>query len=168
MFQVGDTINYGTSGVCTVVEQKRVSLGGQLRDCYVLKPVYDRSMTICVPCQSQVLLDRMRPLMTKDELLALLHEPRAEHDADPDARKQQYQAALQSGDRHDLLRMVRDIYTERQRRRATGKRLSGYEDNALREAENILHTEFAYTMGIDPNEVPDFIAEELGTKVKQA
>lgn len=166
MFQVGDTVNYGTSGVCTVTEHKGVSLGGRLMDCYILKPVYDHSMTISVPCQSQVLLDRMRPLLSKAELMALLHEPRAERDPDPEARRQRYQAALQSGDRHDLLRMVRDIYAERQRRRAGGKHLSGYEDNALREAENILHTEFAYTMGIKPNEVPDFIAQELQNTVE--
>ena len=115
-------------------------------------------MKICVPCNSQVLLDRMRALPTKQEVLDLLHEPAPEHDPDPEARKERYRQTLQSGDRHALLRMIRDIYAERRHRHAMGKQLSSYEDSALREAQNILHSEVAYTMGIDPQEVPDFIA----------
>lgn len=76
-------------------------------------------------------------------------------------RRACYRETLQNGDRHALLRMIRDIYTERRRRHAVGKQLSGYEDAALREAQQILHSEFAYTMGIDPREVPEFIAGVL-------
>lgn len=105
MFHPGDIVSYGTNGVCEITEQKRVRLAGQPCDCLILKPVYDQSMTICVPCTSQVLLDRMRPLPTKEELLAMLHEPAPAHEADADARKEQYRQALQSGDRHRLLRI---------------------------------------------------------------
>ena len=75
MFKAGDTVSYGTSGVCTIAEQKRVTLGGKLHDCFILKPVYDASMKICVPCDSAPLLERMRPLPTRDDLLALLRCP---------------------------------------------------------------------------------------------
>ena len=85
MFKAGDTVSYGTSGVCTIAEQKRVTLGGQPHDCFILKPVYDASMKICVPCDSAPLLERMRPLPTRDDLLALLREPLPDHDPDPDA-----------------------------------------------------------------------------------
>ena len=77
MFHPGDIVSYGTNGVCEITEQKRVRLAGQPCDCLILKPVYDQSMTICVPCTSQVLLDRMRPLPTKEELLAMPARPRA-------------------------------------------------------------------------------------------
>ena len=71
MFKAGDTVSYGTSGVCTIAEQKRVTLGGQPHDCFILKPVYDASMKICVPCDSAPLLERMRPLPTRDDLQPL-------------------------------------------------------------------------------------------------
>lgn len=61
MFHPGDIVSYGTNGVCEITEQKRVRLAGQPCDCLILKPVYDQSMTICVPCTSQVLLDRHAP-----------------------------------------------------------------------------------------------------------
>lgn len=161
MFQVGEAVSYGTNGVCTIEEKKRIKLAGQPCDCYILKPVYDSSLKICVPCNSKVLLARMRALPSKEELLELLQEPAPCHEENPEVRKEQYRQTLQSGDRHALLRMIRDIYTERQHRHARGKQLSGYEDSALREAQNILHSEFAYTMGIDLQEVPAFIADNL-------
>lgn len=154
MFQVGDAVSYGTSGVCTIAEKKPMKLAGQQCECYILKPVYDSTMKICVPCNSQVLLD-------------LLREPAPEHEPDPEVRKERYRRTLQSGDRHALLRMIRDIYTERRHRHAMGKQLSSYEDSALREAQNILHSEFAYTMGIAPDEVPDFIAGVLDEAANQ-
>ena len=118
MFQVGDAVSYGTSGVCTIAEKKKVCLAGQPCECYILKPVYDRTMKICVPCNSQVLLERMRTLPSKEEILELLQEPAPEHNSDPEVRKERYRQTLQSGDRHALLRMIRDIYTERRHRHA--------------------------------------------------
>lgn len=165
MFQIGDAVSYGTSGVCTIAEKKKVCLAGQPCECYILKPVYDRTMKICVPCNSQVLLARMRTLPSKEEILELLQEPAPEHNSDPEVRKERYRQTLQSGDRHALLRMIRDIYTERRHRHAMGKQLSSYEDSALREAQHILHSEVAYTMGIEPQEVPEFIAGVLGRPI---
>ena len=46
--------------------------------------------------------------------------------------------------------------------KAQGKGLSAFDDRALREAQNLLHSEFAYILGIEPNAVPAFIAGELG------
>ena len=161
MFNTGDTVSYGTSGVCKIAEKKRISLGGQPHECFVLRPVYDDSMKICVPCDSEPLLQRMRPVPTREELLALLHDPVPAHDPDPDARRAVYRETLKNADIHGLIWMVRDIYAERCLRRAKGKQLLVYEDNALRDAQNVLHSEFAYVMGIAPDDVPDFIAKEL-------
>ena len=116
MFQVGEAVSYGTNGVCTIEEKKRIKLAGQPCDCYILKPVYDSSLKICVPCNSKVLLARMRALPSKEELLELLQEPAPCHEENPEVRKEQYRQTLQSGDRHALLQMIRDIYTERQHR----------------------------------------------------
>ena len=96
-----------------------------------------------------------------DELLSLLREPAPTHDPDPEVRRETYREALKSGSLHELIAMVRDIYTERTLRRAKGKQLSAYEDSALRNAQNALHSEFAYVMGIRPDEVPAFIEKEL-------
>ncbi len=111
----------------------------------------------------------MRPLPTRDDLLALLREPLPDHDPDPDARKLAYREALK----------------KRQSARA-GAHGAGYPHRtspAPRQGQAafrlmrtapcatpilFLHSEFAYVMGIEPNEVPKFIAKELGNKKQPA
>ena len=44
MFNTGDTVSYGTSGVCTIAEKKRLTLGGQPHECFILRPVFDASI----------------------------------------------------------------------------------------------------------------------------
>ena len=39
MFQPGDIVSYGTNGVCTITEKKRIRLAGHPCDCFILKPV---------------------------------------------------------------------------------------------------------------------------------
>ena len=43
-----------------------------------------------------------------------------------------------------------------------GKRLSGFDEAAMREAENMLYTEFALVLDIQPKDVVPFIRRELG------
>ena len=159
MFKAGDTVSYGTSGVCTIAEQKRVTLGGKLHDCFILKPVYDASMKICVPCDSAPLFGRMRPLPTRTTCWPCCGNRCPTTTRTPTPASWPIARALKSGNLHALVRMVRDIRTEQSLRRAKGKQLSAYEDSALRDAQNVLHSEFAYVMGIEPNEVPKFIAK---------
>ena len=48
MFNTGDTVSYGTSGVCTIAEKKRLTLGGQPHECFILRPVF----ALCPPATS--------------------------------------------------------------------------------------------------------------------
>ena len=103
--------------------------------------------------------------MTKDELLALIRElpdQQVQCDPSPDARKQYYSETLKRGDHRELLRMVKAIYDFKKKRHAVGKRLSGFDEAAMREAENMLYTEFALVLDIQPKDVVPFIRRELG------
>ena len=165
LFQVGDMVCYGTTGACQIASHEERQLGDQKQNCFVLKPVFDKSMTICVPEGNELLMARMHPVMTKEEILALIRELPGEDvkcDPNPDMRKQYYNETLKKGDHRELLRMVKAIYNFRRARRAVGKRLSGFDENAMREAENMLYTEFALVLDIQPAEVVPFIRRELG------
>lgn len=164
MFHPGDIVSYGTNGVCEITEQKRVRLAGQPCDCLILKPVYDQSMTICVPCTSQVLLDRMRPLPTKEELLAMLHEPAP----GPRGGRRCPQGAVPSGPGKAATAIgccgwcgTSTPSTRPARPRARDFR--PFDDRALHEAQNLLHSEFAYILGIEPNAVPSSLRQNWAT-----
>ena len=165
MFQVGDMVCYGTTGACQITSHEARRYGDRMENCFVLKPVFDKSMTICVPESNPLLVARMHPVMTREEILALIRELPKEDvhcDPDPDARKQYYNETLKNGDHRELLRMVKAIYNFKKARHAMGKRLSGFDENAMREAENMLYTEFALVLDIQPKEVVPFIRRELG------
>ena len=48
-YKIGDFVLYGYSGACEIVEIGPLSFGGNNRDYYSLKPVYDERDTIYVP-----------------------------------------------------------------------------------------------------------------------
>ena len=93
MFQVGDMVCYGTTGACQITSHEARRYGDRMENCFVLKPVFDKSMTICVPESNEQLVARMHPVMTKEELMKLIRELPEEDarcDPNPDARRQYY------------------------------------------------------------------------------
>lgn len=170
MFQVGDAVTYGTSGACRITAEETKNIGGQSMTCLVLKPVYDSSLTICVPTASEAAKAKMRRLMTKDEAYALIQNMPEENDsyaADPGVRREFYNDALRSGDRRQLVRMIKSIYRYKQDRLANGKHLATFDETAMREAETMLYTEFALVLGMQPAEVVPFIQEQIGAACGQ-
>lgn len=165
MFQVGETVTYGTSGACRITALENKRYGDKNVDCFVLKPVYDESLTITVPTGNPLLMAKMHEVMTKDEAMDLIHEMNgesADYEPDMNARKLIYSDALRSGDRRSLVRMIKSIYHFKRERLANGKRLSSFDENAMREAENMLYTEFALALDMQPGEVLPFIRQEIG------
>lgn len=164
MYEVGEIVTYATSGVCRITARETRRVAGMELEYFILKPLYDKSMTICVPAANAELVARMQPAMGREQILELIHAmPQQDlySDLAPEARRECYVRALKSGDRAELAQMLRSIYGVKRARQAVGKQLSSYEENVMREAENMLHTEFAHGLGIQPAEVVDFITSEL-------
>ena len=63
MFHVGDTVLYGTQGVCKIEGTEENDLGGNTVEYYVLRPVFDENAKIYVPMNNQMLLSRMQELL---------------------------------------------------------------------------------------------------------
>lgn len=164
MFEVGQIVTYATSGACRITALEKRRVGEREMEYYILKPLYNPTMTICVPAANAALVARMRPALDREAVLRVIHAiPDSEpyHELEPELRKAHYIEALQSGDQTALARMLRSLYEVKRARQAMGKTLSSYEENAMREAENMLHSECAHALGILPGEVADFIGAEL-------
>lgn len=72
MFQVNDVIVYGTQGVCKITGTEEKKVGRKKITYFVLKPVGDRGSTIFAPMDNELVLGKMRRLMTKDEIHKLI------------------------------------------------------------------------------------------------
>ena len=83
---------------------------------------------------------------------------------DPNERREAYGKILTGGDRCVLMRMIRTLYQRRQQLRTMGKQLRTGDDQILRDAERLLHDEFAFVLQIPQTDVPDYIRGRIGTE----
>ena len=164
MFQRGETVLYGTEGVCRIAEIQEMKIGRRKPEYYVLKPVYRESATIYVPVDNPTLVARMKHVLSQQEIDRLLEtvlEGEVPWVEDVNERKAEYGKILSSGDRRLLVRMVRTLYLRRQQLRTQGKQLRTGDDQLLREAEKLLHDEFALVLNIPQREVPEYIRSHV-------
>lgn len=72
MFQVNDVIIYGAQGVCKITGTEEKTVNGRKKTYFVLKPVGDQGATIFAPTDNELVLRKMRRLLTKNEIHQLI------------------------------------------------------------------------------------------------
>lgn len=162
MFQVNDTVMYGSSGVCRISEISAKKFGNKEVLYYVLKPVYDENSTIYCPVDSPKL--KIRKLLSVDEIYRLIQEmpdSQTEWVNNEQQRKEKFNKILKEGDHRELIRLIRALYFNREEKRRTGKKFYLSDERIMKEAETMLHEEFAHVLKIELEEVVPFITGEL-------
>ena len=151
MFQVNDVIIYGAQGVCKITGTEEKSVGGKKKTYFVLKPVDDKGATIFAPTDNAIVLNKMRRLLTEDEIHQLI-DSMPDKDAvwveNENERKELYRSILAKGDHRELIKMIKAIYAHKAQREAEGKRLHMSDERFFKDAEQILYTEFQYVLGL--------------------
>ena len=72
MFQTGDTILYGTHGVCTIQSIEEMNFSGTKQEYYILSPVYNKASTVYVPVHNEKLTAKMNRILSADEIYELI------------------------------------------------------------------------------------------------
>lgn len=160
MFQLGQTVLYGTEGVCVIDHIEEMKVNRVKMKYYVLKPIYNGGATIFVPMDNVDLLGKMRRILSREEIHAILDNLQDDELAwveDHNERRQVFQSILSAGDRAQIVRLIRVLYLRRQQLRECGKHLRSADEQILREAEKLLNDEFALVLNISRQEVPDYI-----------
>lgn len=160
MYQIGQYIVYGNTGVCRVEEiVEKPSLGLY----YVLKPVYE-SGTIYTPAEHPKVF--MRPVISRSEAEQLIDQiPQVV--AEPDRTRnlqelrEHYRNAICSHSCADLIRLTMSIYRKKKEQESMGRRFGQVDERFMKQAENILFGEFAVALGITREEVPGYISTRL-------
>lgn len=158
--KIGTYVLYGKTGVCLVKELTTMS-GGQY---YVLAPISDSRSSVYVPCDNEMLVARMRPLLTREEIDCLLSDADEVKLAWVDDRNERglmYRTTLSSGDRKELIRLLCCLMRKKRERIDIGKRLSTMDENTLQECVRLVQEEFSMVLDIAVNEVGPYIAERL-------
>ncbi len=164
MFCVGDTVIYGTQGVCKIVGTEENDLSGDTMEYYVLRPVYDENSTVFVPMGNKALLERMRSVLSAEEIYAMIKNmPEQETiwiDDDND-RKTAYQEIINRGNREELVRLIKTLHMHKLEQQQKGRKLHISDEGFLKQAETLLYNEFAIVLNIKPNEVVPFITQQI-------
>ncbi len=165
MFQIGDHIIYGSTGVCQVQEigvPENFSGADPTRTYYTLKPIYDVGC-IYTPIDTSVY---MRAVISKAQVQGLLENlPTLE--VDPfDSRNvkmlsDHYLEAIQSHDCEQLLRLIKTMDVKAKAAAKNGKRPGQTDQRYMKRAEDLLYGEFAVSLGVSMQAVAEQVAAAL-------
>ncbi len=164
MYQTGDLILYGRTGVCKVEDiTSTKQRGGEEQRYYVLKPLY-QSCNITVPVDSTRVFSR--PIISKEEaqrVIAIIPsvKPEAYHNRNLNQLRDHYKACMETYDCVDLVKLTMSLYVKKQEAAAQKRKFGAVDERFMKEAEELLFGELAAALGIEKDEVRGYIAESL-------
>ena len=165
MFQSGDLVVYGSTGVCRVEELTRPAARGADRGklFYLLKPLHQDGV-IYTPAEGGKV--PIRPVIPAEEARALLEQiptltPEICRGPTLQALSQHYQAAIRTHDCRELLRLMVSIRAKRHQLAAQNRRPGMVDERFLKQAEQLLCSEFAVALQVSPEEVQADVERRL-------
>ena len=158
MYQVGDMIVYGRTGVCRV-ERIEENQNGTF---YALMPLY-QSCSIRTPVEGKVI---MRPVISREEAEALI-DTLPQLEAVPCEGKavreltEHYQAAIDSFDCTAWAAMTKSIYAKRRTAEQEKKKFGAVDERFMKEGEALLFGELAVALELPLERVRGYIDDRL-------
>jgi len=165
-FEKGQYIVYTTNGLCYIEDIQYISFikGEDAKMHYVIKPVRGNSSTIYIPSDNDKLISKIRPIMTQEELAALLSNIKSKSltwENDRKIRAENFHDILISGVAEDLMLMISCIYSKKNSLLTAKKTLSSSDSKFFEQAKKLVEEEFAFVLGIKETEVEEYIRERL-------
>ena len=164
MFEIGEYIIYGNTGVCKVGEVTKMKAPGTKDDklYYSLEPVYDKGCRLFSPVDNEKV--KMRPVLTREEADALIEQIQ-EIDTlwvkDEKNREQIYKEAIRTCSCVEWVRIIKTLYIRKESRLAAGKKVTSSDAKYLHMAEDSLYGELSVVMGIPRDEMESYISRRV-------
>lgn len=167
MFEKGEYIVYGRSGVCRIEDITHLNISGADRKklYYVLVPLNSRGSRIYFPVDKKDA--NARRLITEREAQTLLEEIRDIPQiwvSNEKLREESYKQALHSCDYRQWVAIIKTLYLRKQERLSQGKKVSAMDERYLKLAEDSLYGELAFVMGREKEEMEPFITDYIERK----
>lgn len=163
MFQIGESVVYGTTGVCTISAIGPLTMHGvdRKREYYTLQPVYQEG-AVYVPAQGETRKQMRYPLSSQEaeQLLERIPEIRPceiEH-FNYKQRTEAFSTALHQNECDSLVSIIKAV--EQKKRHVREKQQYNVDNNFMKRAMNLLCGELSFSLGIS--------LEESRQRVEQA
>lgn len=162
MYQLGDRIVYGIHGVCDIIDLQIRTVDRKKVEYFVLSPVDQPETHFFVPTQNPSALAKLRPVLSREQIICLLQEKYAEDPSwiiDENRRKLRYRELNGSSDVRELVSMVRNLHLHRARQLEMGKKFHMCDDKFLRDCEKVLSAEFAMVLNVPVDEIKNTVEQ---------
>lgn len=171
MLELGQTVVY-RHHVCTVASLRENYYAG--KDYYELHALFDNSLKLYVAVEDAV-PPALRPTMTRDEALALIDSIPEVEDIDAAALaegvdtptlldrriKEEYSRRLKTFTPEELLPIMKFAYERSRKREKNGRNATATDKKYFELAEDLLCNELSISLGIDRDDVYDFLTQRI-------
>ena len=166
MYHINDYVNYSTQGICKIADVCSVSFGRDKspKDYYILKPINKDCSQIFVPLDNDKLLEKMRPILSAEEIDGIILSIKDKDMPWIDDRKEReikYREILTQRNETELLLLAKCLYF---RSINSPKGLSSWDSGILKHTETIIAEEFSFSLNIRVEKIGEYIREKLGVK----
>ncbi len=171
MFNPGDLIVYGNSGVCRVesIGTPERGVSDKSAQYYTLCPLYS-SETIYTPVDTGVF---MRPIISREEAQQFVEqiafaEATVFEKQNLSLLKEQYNAVMKTHNCEDLLCLVKSVYEKNIDAQQRGKKLGQMDQQYWKRAEELLHGELAAALDIPMENIAAYIVDAVAAAIPLA
>ena len=128
---------------------------------YVLNPVEDTSLVIKLPVNNPKNI--LREIICKKEALEWINKiPNIEEIQVKDhSLEQEYKRLMNTGDREDLVKIIKTTYTRNKFREDNGKKMGEKDSNYFNLAEKALYDELAISLDKTYKETKEFVIDTI-------
>lgn len=172
MYQIGEMILYGSTGVCRVadIQVRKGPKEEAQRQYYILEPLY-QSGTISTPVEGGKIF--MRPIIDRAEAERLIDlipgmQGEAYHSRAMRELTEHYEAALRTYNCEDLVELTMSIYAKKQDLESQKRKFGALDERFMHRAEDLLFGELAAALGLDRDAVPGYIAQRVAVRRGEA
>lgn len=168
MYQIGESVVYGTTGVCTISSIGPLSMHGvdRHRQYYTLRPIHQAGSVYVPAGEGQP--KAMRKPLTREEAEDLLAripgiEPYEIQDLNYKQRTDAFSAALHENCCDSLVQMIKAI--DRKKRRGREKQQYNVDNSFMKRAMNLLCGELAFALDLPMEEVRTRVTDAVRSRM---
>lgn len=162
MFEKGSFVVNANNGICEINDIVTMDMSGEKKDYYVLVPIEEKTAKVFLPVD--IAEKRIRLAMKKDEAWDLIKGIKEVNEAYVENEKEReriYKEAINSRDPKRLISIIKTLYLRKQERLEAGKKNTAVDERYFKLAENHLHSELAFSLGVNKSEVNEIIISNM-------
>lgn len=164
MFEIGEYVVYGTTGVCEVMDITTMDLAGVSKDrlYYVLHPYYQKDGRVFTPVDNEKTV--IRRILSKEEAESLIRDiPNIDElwIGNDKLREMKYKECLRSCECREWIRIIKTLYVRKRERIANGKKITATDSRYWKQAEDNLYSELSIALNIPKDQMEQYITDKI-------